>query len=182
MNLGLEGKRAIVMAASRGLGYASAMALAREGCQLLICSRNEQRISAAAAAIAAETGVRVHAVAADVSSPTEARTLVDAAVSHLGGLDIVVHNAGGPPPGDFFSIAEGAVAAGVRAEPVELRPDRRGRRAGDEAKRRRTNPHDRVLVHQAADSQPRALERAARRRLGARQDALARAGAATTSW
>ena len=104
MNLGLKGKRAIVMAASRGLGYASAMALAREGCHLLICSRDAQRIEAAAAKIAAETGAAVHPVAADVSSPDEASALVDEAVSRFGGLDIVVHNAGGPPPGDFFSV------------------------------------------------------------------------------
>jgi 3-oxoacyl-[acyl-carrier protein] reductase len=104
MNLGLEGKRAVVMAASRGLGYASARALAREGCRLVICSRDESRIVAAAAAIGAETGVQVHGVAADVSTPANAAMLVDAAVAHLGGLDIVVHNAGGPPPGDFFSV------------------------------------------------------------------------------
>jgi 3-oxoacyl-[acyl-carrier protein] reductase len=107
MNLGLDGKRAIVMAASRGLGYASALALAREGCRLLICSRNEERITAAANTIAAETGAQVHAMAADVSSPNQAQALVDAAVARLGGLDIVVHNAGGPPPGDFFSVDEG---------------------------------------------------------------------------
>ena len=104
MNLGLEGKRALVMAASRGLGYASALALAREGCRVLICSRDEPRITAAARAIADDTGAVVRGVAADVSTPGQARALVDAAVSHFGGLDIVVHNAGGPPPGDFFSV------------------------------------------------------------------------------
>jgi 3-oxoacyl-[acyl-carrier protein] reductase len=107
MNLGLKGKRAIVMAASRGLGYASALALAVEGCQLVICSRDEARIVAAASAISAETGTTVHGIAADVSTPTNAATLVETAAARLGGLDIVVHNAGGPPPGDFFSINEG---------------------------------------------------------------------------
>ena len=51
MEFGLKGKRAIVMAASRGLGYASAIGLAREGCRLMICSRDQARIDAAAAAI-----------------------------------------------------------------------------------------------------------------------------------
>ena len=106
MNLGLKGKRAIVMAASRGLGYACARALAEEGCTLVVCSRDEGRISAAAATIARETNARVHAVAADVSNEREARRLVDIAVKELGGLDIVVHNAGGPPAGEFAAVNE----------------------------------------------------------------------------
>jgi 3-oxoacyl-[acyl-carrier protein] reductase len=106
MQLGLTGKRAIVMAASRGLGYASALALAREGCDLLICSRDETRIRRAADAIARETQARVHPLAADVSGEQEARQLVEAAVSQYGGLDIVVHNAGGPPAGGFLSMTE----------------------------------------------------------------------------
>ncbi|MGQ0733229.1 MAG: SDR family oxidoreductase [Acidobacteriota bacterium] len=104
MNLGLKGRRAIVMAASRGLGYASAMALAREGCDLVVCSRDQQRIDRAAEAIRRDTGVGVQAMSADVSAPEEASRLVDAAVSAFGGLDIVVHNAGGPPAGETLSI------------------------------------------------------------------------------
>lgn len=107
MHLNLTGKRAIVMAASRGLGYASALALSREGCDLVICSRDEQRIHAAAETIARETGGRVHPVAADVSGPHEAQQLVAAAVAQYGGLDIVVHNAGGPAAGEFASMTEG---------------------------------------------------------------------------
>jgi 3-oxoacyl-[acyl-carrier protein] reductase len=106
MNLGLKGKRALVMAASRGLGYASARALAAEGCHLVICSRDEARIRAAADTIAQETGAGVHAIASDVSGEGEARRLVAEAVAHLGGLDIVVHNAGGPPAGDTASMTE----------------------------------------------------------------------------
>lgn len=94
------------MAASRGLGFACARALAQEGCQLVICSRDAARITAAANTIAGETGSRVHAVAADVSDAAQAERLVAAAVEHLGGLDIVVHNAGGPPAGDFASMTE----------------------------------------------------------------------------
>lgn len=94
------------MASSRGLGYACAHGLASEGCDLVICSRDEARIRTAAEQIAHETGARVHAMAADVSGAHDARALVAAAVSRYGGLDIVVHNAGGPPAGDFGSVTE----------------------------------------------------------------------------
>ena len=106
MDLGLKGKRAIVMAASRGLGYASALGLAREGCKLIVCSRDQARIEAAAATINQETGADVKALVADVSSASEARRLVDAAVSAYGGLEIVVHNAGGPPAGETLQMTE----------------------------------------------------------------------------
>jgi 3-oxoacyl-[acyl-carrier protein] reductase len=94
------------MAASRGLGYACARALAEEGCNLVICSRDEGRIRAAADTIARETQARVHALASDVSGETEAQRLVDAATTQFGGLDIVVHNAGGPPGGEFLAMTE----------------------------------------------------------------------------
>jgi 3-oxoacyl-[acyl-carrier protein] reductase len=106
MELGLKGKRAIVMAASRGLGYASALGLAREGCKLIVCSRDQARIEAAAVAITKETGADVKALVADVSSASEAKRLVDAAVSAYGGLEIVVHNAGGPPAGETLQMTE----------------------------------------------------------------------------
>ena len=106
MDLGLTGKRAIVMAASRGLGYASALGLAREGCDLIVCSRDQARIDAAAEAIRRDTGARVRAVTADVSRPAEAARLVELAVAEYGGLEIVVHNAGGPPPGPTVSMTD----------------------------------------------------------------------------
>lgn len=106
MNLNLAGKRALVTAASRGLGYATALGLAREGVALVICSRDEARINDAARKIRAETGARVEPLVADVSSSEEAARLVGHAVRALGGLDIVVHNAGGPPAGDFLSMTD----------------------------------------------------------------------------
>lgn len=106
MEFGLKGKRAIVMAASRGLGYASALGLAREGCRLVICSRDKQRIDAAAEQIRKATGADVTALEADVSSASEAKRLVEAAVSAYGGLEIVVHNAGGPPAGETLAMSE----------------------------------------------------------------------------
>ena len=106
MNLNLTGKRALVTAASRGLGFATALGLAREGTALVICSRDEARINDAAQKIRSETGTRVEALVADVSSGEEAARLVGHAVSALGGLDIVVHNAGGPPAGEFLSLTD----------------------------------------------------------------------------
>jgi 3-oxoacyl-[acyl-carrier protein] reductase len=106
MDFGLKGKRALVLAASRGLGYASALGLAREGCHLVICSRDQQRIDAAADAIRRDTGAKVKSLVADVSSSTEAKRLVDVAVAEYGGLEIVVHNAGGPPAGETLQMTD----------------------------------------------------------------------------
>jgi 3-oxoacyl-[acyl-carrier protein] reductase len=106
MHLGLKGKRALVMAASRGLGLASALGLARAGCDLVICSRDEARIRAAAEGIQRETGQRVHALVSDVSGAGEAARLVGVAVERFGGLEIAVHNAGGPPAGDFLAVTD----------------------------------------------------------------------------
>ena len=106
MDFGLKGKRAIVMAASRGLGYASALGLAREGCQLVICSRDQAKIDKAAETIRSATGAKVKALVADVSSASEAKRLVETAVSEYGGLEIVVHNAGGPPAGETLAMTE----------------------------------------------------------------------------
>ena len=106
MNLNLTGKRALVLAASRGLGYATALGLAREGVSLVICSRDRARIDEAAARIRQATGARVEALVADVATSEEAARLVQHAVATLGGLDIVVHNAGGPPSGDFLSMTD----------------------------------------------------------------------------
>jgi len=106
MDFGLKGKRALVLAASRGLGYASALGLAREGCKLVICSRDQARIEAAADTIRKETGAEVKALVADVSSAAEAKRLVDATVQAYGGLEIVVHNAGGPPAGETLAMSD----------------------------------------------------------------------------
>lgn len=96
MDLGLKGRRALVTAASKGLGRACAEALASEGASVFISSRNAASIEAAADAFKAAGWA-----AADVSKEPEA--LVDQARAKLGGLDILVVNAGGPPPGTFES-------------------------------------------------------------------------------
>jgi 3-oxoacyl-[acyl-carrier protein] reductase len=97
MDLGLGGRRAAVAAASQGLGFACAAALAGEGVQVAMCSRSKERITEAAGRLR-EGAVPL---VADVSDPEEARRFVAEARQALGGLDILVTNAGGPPPGNF---------------------------------------------------------------------------------
>ncbi|MDQ6853373.1 MAG: SDR family oxidoreductase [Actinomycetota bacterium] len=99
MDLGISGRRAAVAAASRGLGYATAAALAAEGVRVAICSRDRHRIEEAAGSI----GDGAVPLVADVGTVDGARQFVDAAHAALGGVDILVPNAGGPPPGDFSS-------------------------------------------------------------------------------
>ena len=99
MDLGISGRRAAVAGASRGLGFATAAALAAEGVRVAICSRHRDAIDAAAARI----GPGAVPLVADVQTPHGAREFVDAARDAFGGMDILVANAGGPPPGDFSS-------------------------------------------------------------------------------
>jgi len=109
MDLGIAGKRAAVAAASSGLGLGSARALAAEGVHVAICSRDRARVEAAAAEI---EGAVVPLVA-DVSTPEGAIGFVEAAVEALGGVDILVPNAGGPPPGNFASTPLEAYPAAI---------------------------------------------------------------------
>ena len=97
MDMGVDGRSAIVCAASRGLGRACAEALAAEGVRLTIAARTAADIEAAAAEIAERHGVEVTPVAADVTTEDGRRALLDACPEP----DILVNNAGGPPPGDF---------------------------------------------------------------------------------
>ncbi len=98
MDFGLKDRRALVTAASRGLGRACAEALAKEGARVFISSRDAASIETAGKAIKAEGWA-----AADVSREGEPEALVEQARATLGGLDILVVNAGGPPPGTFQS-------------------------------------------------------------------------------
>ena len=97
MDLGLSGRQALVCAASRGLGRACAMALAHEGVAVTITARNAEVLAATADEIRAATGARVTPVAGDITTP-EGRA---AALAACPQPDILVTNAGGPPPGDF---------------------------------------------------------------------------------
>ncbi len=97
MDLGLTGKRAIVCAASKGLGRACALSLAREGVNVTINARTPEDLEATAAEIRDATGATVTAVAADITTP-EGQAAVLAGCPEP---DILVNNCGGPPPGDF---------------------------------------------------------------------------------
>ena len=98
MDLGLEGRRALVTGASKGLGRACAEALAREGASVFIVSRNEEQLKRTAE----EVGAAGH-LAGDLSEASVCEAAVRQAVELLGGLDILVCNAGGPPPGTWES-------------------------------------------------------------------------------
>jgi 3-oxoacyl-[acyl-carrier protein] reductase len=99
MDFGLKGKRALVMGASTGLGYAIAQELVREGATVAICSSNEERIHKAARAMNA-----AHALVCDLSMPGAGKDLVERAIAQMGGVDILVANTGGPPKGSFLSL------------------------------------------------------------------------------
>ena len=101
MDLGLTGKRTLVAAASRGLGAAIALELAKEGCIVEISSRSAERAQATARQIATETGGVVTASEVDVSDGDAIVAWVDGAAERFGGLDVVIPNAGGPSPAKF---------------------------------------------------------------------------------
>lgn len=108
MDLQLNGMRAFVAGSSRGLGYATALALAREGCQVVTNSRDVDRARAAAERITQETGTLAHGLGGDVSEASMADMLIQSSVEALGGLDILITNAGGPPAGSFEIFDEQA--------------------------------------------------------------------------
>ena len=105
MDLGLEGTAAIVGGASAGMGLAISQALAAEGCAVTMCARDEARLQASAARIPGAI-----AIAGDVRDAALLERLVDETVAARGRLDIVVNNAGGPPPGTFESTPDEAWA------------------------------------------------------------------------
>src|SRR5512132_3505100 len=97
MELGIAGRRALVCAASKGLGRGCAQALASEGCDVTIVARTEDALRKAADEIGARAGRSLRYVAADITT-SQGRA---AALAAAGDVDILVNNAGGPPPGDF---------------------------------------------------------------------------------
>ncbi len=106
MDLGLRGKVALVAGASQGMGRAAALGFAREGANVGICARGEATLNEAAEMIRKETGAEVLAMAADMSKPGDIRRFVNETAEQFGRLDVIVNNAGGPPPGEFMNFTD----------------------------------------------------------------------------
>lgn len=113
MDLKLKDKCILVTGSSRGLGYATAYVLAKEGARVAINGRDEVRIKSAAEKMSKETGSQVIGLAGDVSMADVPEKLIQQTVKEFGGLDILITNAGGPPPGTIDSLDEAAWQKGV---------------------------------------------------------------------
>jgi 3-oxoacyl-[acyl-carrier protein] reductase len=137
MDLGLAGKRAIACGASRGLGYAVARSLLQEGASVVIAARGAEALEAAKAQLERETGTAPCAVAADLVVAADREKLVREAREALGGVDILILNTGGPPPGPFESHGPGnwhlalelAVGSATHLTSIVL-PEMRARKFG----------------------------------------------------
>jgi 3-oxoacyl-[acyl-carrier protein] reductase len=103
MDLGISGRRAAVAAASDGLGLGTARALVADGVDVAICGRDPDRLARAVDELRALDCGTVHGLLADVGTTEGAAAFVTEATARLGGIDILVPNAGGPPPGGFAS-------------------------------------------------------------------------------
>lgn len=108
MDLQLKGKTALVLAASKGLGKACAIALATEGADVVIGARNRETLERTAEEIRLIGKGRVLAIPVDVNKPEDTEAIVTGAVKEFGRIDILVNNAGGPPFGRFESFDEAA--------------------------------------------------------------------------
>ena len=106
MDLGLKGKVALVAGASQGMGRATAMGFAREGARVAICARGEAALNEAAEAIRKQTGGDVLAMVADMSKADDIKKFVNDSAKHFGRVDVIVNNAGGPPPGEFMKFTD----------------------------------------------------------------------------
>ena len=106
MDLQLKGKTALVTGGSEGIGRGIALALAREGVDVVICSRRKEPLEAAAAAIAKETGRKIVAVPADLTKDEDARNFVLQGHKTLGRIDIMINNAGSSPGGVIEHLTE----------------------------------------------------------------------------
>jgi 3-oxoacyl-[acyl-carrier protein] reductase len=106
VDLGLNGKVALVGGSSKGLGKASALAIAREGARVTICARSRAELDAAADDIQRETGAEVLVVSADLTTAAGVQSVVAATVERFGGVDVLVTNSGGPAIGRFADFSD----------------------------------------------------------------------------
>ena len=115
MDLNLAGRRALVTGASTGLGKSTALALAQEGVEVTIASRSEEKLVAAKEEITSlVSSAVVHIVPADVTSNEAVASMAATAEEAMGGVDILIANAGGPPPGNFASTSLDAYAEALQ--------------------------------------------------------------------
>lgn len=106
MDLGLKGKVALVAAASAGLGYGVARALASEGARVSMCSRSAETVEQAAIKLADDTGAEIIGTACDVTKAADIQAWVDKTVARWGQVDALLVNAGGPPSGVFKELTD----------------------------------------------------------------------------
>jgi len=106
MDLGLKGKVALVAGASQGMGKAAALGFAREGAKVAICARGQAALNETAEQIRKQTGGEVLAIVADMSKAEDIKKFVDDSAKQFGRVDVVVNNAGGPPPGEFMKFTD----------------------------------------------------------------------------
>jgi 3-oxoacyl-[acyl-carrier protein] reductase len=106
VDLGLKDKVTLVTASSEGLGKATALGFAAEGARVAICARREETLRATAQEISAATGSAVLPIVADLTRAEDIERLLAATVAHYGGLQILVTNSGGPPPGYFADFSD----------------------------------------------------------------------------
>lgn len=122
MDLGLKGKVAIVCAASKGIGRACALELAREGCSVAICSRNGAELNTTAVEISRKTGAEIFSEQCDVTDKMQSSQFVDKVSRKFGAVHILVNNCGGPPPGrmedfmpeDYYAGLERSLMAAIQ--------------------------------------------------------------------
>ena len=119
MDLGLKDRVAIVAASSQGIGKATALAFAAEGCKLAICARNGDALRCVAEQIESQYGTEVLAQVCDVTDPQAIKSFVAAVGDRFGHIDICVTNAGGPPAKQFLEDRHRSLAQGLRSQPAE---------------------------------------------------------------
>lgn len=105
MDLGLKNRGVIVAGSSEGIGRAAAESFAREGAQVAMCARSEERLRQAAAAIQSATGAEVYAEPLDVTDAPAVQRFTENVAKRFGRIDVCVANAGGPPAKNFLSVS-----------------------------------------------------------------------------
>ncbi len=120
MDLGLSDKRALVLAGTRGLGRGIANALAAEGASVALSGRNSETAEAVAREIAERHGVAAHGFAADLADPAAVAAMCDGVAGALGGIDCLLLNSGGPPPGPLAETETETWIAQFRAMVLSL--------------------------------------------------------------